>query len=54
MSNKKYCKLDYDNGTPLSDDYWYYTTRFECGRSMTEISTYRRPNLKGSLSTVVG
>ena len=46
MSNKKYCKLDYDNGTPLSDDYWYYTTRFECRRSMTEISTYRRPNLK--------
>ena len=52
MTQKETCKRTYDDGSPLSDDHWYYTTYFSCGKSMTEISTYRRPYLKTTVHIV--
>lgn len=46
MTQKETCKRTYDDGSPMSDEHWYYSTYFSCGNEMTEISTYRRPYLE--------
>ena len=31
------CTRSYDNGAPLTDEYWYYGTSFGCGKKLTEV-----------------
>lgn len=46
MIKKETCKRTYNEGSPITDDDWCYSTYFSCGNGMSEISTYRQPYLE--------
>ena len=34
------CTRSFDNGSPMTDEYWYYGTSFGCGKTLIEVKQY--------------